>query len=144
MTGQPPGRSRRRARPLVPVLRNEPASRPTATPELIARSKWSYPVNPMSVGMDWGRRGYSCERIADPPGQEWRDFVHDTDELMVVLDGWLEVEVAVDGAAQRFDAMAGDEVFVPAGANHTVRNAHSGTTRWLYGYARANLGFRSL
>jgi mannose-6-phosphate isomerase-like protein (cupin superfamily) len=98
----------------------------------------------MSVGMDWGRRGYTCGRIADPPDAEWRDFEHETNELIVVLNGRLEIEIAVDGGVQRLDAMAGDEVFVPSGAKHTVRNVHTGITRWLYGYQEKNWGFRSL
>jgi len=138
----PPVRQmRKRPRPLVPVLRSEPAPPPAI--ELISRNKWSYPVNPMSVGMDWGRRGYSCDRIADPPGAEWRDFEHETDELIVVLDGRLEIEIVVDGHVQRLDALAGDEVFVPAHAVHTVRNKHTGTTRWLYGYLAKIRGIRS-
>jgi mannose-6-phosphate isomerase-like protein (cupin superfamily) len=141
MSDRHPGRPRRRNRPLVPVLRSEPASPHAAPVELILRDKWAYPVNPMSVGMDWGRRGYSCDRIADPPDREWRDFEHETGELIVVLDGRLEIEIEVDGEVALLDAMAGDEIFVPAGARHTVRNVHTGTTRWLYGYAHPRRGF---
>ncbi len=28
----------------------------------------------------------------------------------------------------------GDEVFIPKGARHSVRNIHHSTTAWLYGY----------
>lgn len=133
--------TRRRARTLVPVLRGEPA--PAQPIDLLSRNKWAYPVNPMSVGMDWGRRGYTCHRIADPPDAEWLDFEHDTNELIVILDGRLEIEIAVDGGVQCLDALTGDEVFVPAGARHTVRNTHTGTTRWLYGYQAEVRGFRS-
>lgn len=138
---KPPRATRRRAPPLVPVLRKEPAPAPPV--ELHMRNRWSYPVNPMSVGMDWGRRGFTCDRIADPPDKEWRDFEHETNELIVILDGRLEIEIEVDGVTQRLDVMTGDEVFVPAGANHTVRNLHTGVTRWLYGYQAKNRGFRS-
>lgn len=136
-------RGRGRRRPFVPVMRNEPAAPQKAPVELIIRNKWAYPVNPMSVGMDWGRRAYSCDRIADPPDNEWRDFEHETNELIVVLDGRLEIEVEVerDGTVELIDAMAGDEVLVPAGARHTIRNVHPGTTRWLFGYQRSERGF---
>ena len=40
--------------------------------------------------------------------------------------------VAVDGAC--LTAEPGDEVFIPKGSVHSVRNLHDGTTRWLYGY----------
>lgn len=141
MKHPPPRQTRKRNRTLVPVMRTEPAA--PSPLELIERNKWTYPVNPMAVGMDWGRLGFTCNRIADPPGQEWRDFEHETDELIVVLDGRLEIEVEVEGGVQRFDAMTGDEVFVPRGAKHTVRNMHTDVTRWLYGYQAQKRGLRS-
>jgi len=134
MTGRPPSGRGRRARPLVPVMRTEPLRPPDPPVDYFIRDKWAFPVNPVAVGMDWGRRGFSCDRIIDPPGQEWRDVEHESAELIVVLDGRLEVEVRIDGVTRHYDAMAGDELFVPAGAPHTVRNAHTGNTRWLYGY----------
>ena len=147
MKHPPPRQTRKRNRTLVPVMRSEPAPEPQV--ELIERNKWSYPVNPMSIGMDWGRRGYTCDRIADPPDAEWRDFEHETNELVglfkmpIGCDVRLEIEIEVEGAVQRLDAMTGDEVFVPRGANHTVRNMHRGVTRWLYGYQTKDRGFGS-
>jgi len=66
----------------------------------------------------------------DPPGREWNGFVHGTNELVTVSEGRLEIEI--DGAS--LTAGPGDEVFIPKGAVHSVRNLHDGTTRWLYGY----------
>jgi mannose-6-phosphate isomerase-like protein (cupin superfamily) len=82
------------------------------------------------VKADWRRRGYSCDLWVDPPGKIWRDYVHGADELLMVVEGELELEVA--GAAQR--AQPGREVFIPAAALHTVRNVGGTTARWLYGY----------
>ena len=79
---------------------------------------------------DWARRGFGCDLWVDPPGQRWEDFVHDVDELVVVVDGDMEFEV--DGEVTRPDP--GEELFIPAGANHSVRNIGHGTCRWLYGY----------
>ncbi len=31
-------------------------------------------------------------------------------------------------------AEPGDEVFIPKGARHSVKNIHVATTQWLYGY----------
>jgi quercetin dioxygenase-like cupin family protein len=28
----------------------------------------------------------------------------------------------------------GDELFIPKGVRHSVKNIHAGVTRWLYGY----------
>ncbi len=96
----------------------------------VIRNKFARPVNPMAVGIDWGRRGFRCRRMRDPPGQEWRDFVHDSDELVMVLKGRLEIDVA----GVLVDAEEGDEIFIPAGAVHTVRNTAPSSTSWLYGY----------
>ena len=39
------------------------------------------------VPKDWRGRGYSCDIWTDPPGQVWEDFAHETDELVMLLDG---------------------------------------------------------
>ncbi len=79
---------------------------------------------------DWIQRGFSCRAFTDPPGQVWRDYVHDTDELVTVVDGRLEV--AIHG--ENWVLAPGDELYIPHRVTHTVRNLHTGTTRWLYGY----------
>jgi mannose-6-phosphate isomerase-like protein (cupin superfamily) len=61
-----------------------------------------------------------------------RDFVHDVDELVTVVEGRLRLEIG----AKSVEAGPGDEVFIPKGANHSVFNIHRGTTRWLFGYRR--------
>ncbi len=98
--------------------------------ELLVRGKFRTPVDPGEVGKDWRARGFSCDTFVDPPGREWNDFVHSTNELVTVLEGRLSL--TIDG--ERFVAEAGDEVFIPKGAVHSVKNIHGGTTRWLYGY----------
>ena len=39
---------------------------------------------------DWRSRRFSCGLWVDPPGQVWEDYVHATDELLMVLEGELE------------------------------------------------------
>ncbi len=68
--------------------------------------------------------------FTDPPGREWNDFVHDCNELVTVVEGRLEMTVAGETCA----VAPGDEVFIPKGARHSVRNVHHATTRWLFGY----------
>jgi quercetin dioxygenase-like cupin family protein len=87
-------------------------------------------INRNDVSRDWAARGFSCELWVDPPGQRWEDFVHDSDELVLVLEGELEFEV--DGEISYPEA--GDEIHIPAGAIHSVRNIGASTARWLYGY----------
>jgi mannose-6-phosphate isomerase-like protein (cupin superfamily) len=48
----------------------------------------------------------------------------------MVVDG--EVEFEIDGEIVR--PPVGEEVLIPAGAVHSVRNIGKTTSRWLYGY----------
>ena len=97
---------------------------------MIERNKFPVPVDKAVVAGDWTPRGYSCDWFVDPPGREWNDFVHGCNELVTVVEGRLEMTVE----DQTWLVEPGDEVFIPQGANHSVRNVHAGTTRWLYGY----------
>jgi quercetin dioxygenase-like cupin family protein len=98
--------------------------------DLVTRGKFPCPVSAAMVRRDWQARGFSCESFVDPPGREWNDFVHDTDELVTVLDGRLRF--LMNG--RTYDIEAGDEIFIPKGILHSVHNIHRGTTRWLFGY----------
>jgi quercetin dioxygenase-like cupin family protein len=89
-------------------------------------------MNQEAVHQDWVKRGFSCDLWIDPPGRYWEDFTHTVDELVMVLEG--EVEFEIDGVVQR--PQIGEELFIPAGALHSVRNLGSSTARWLYGYRR--------
>ena len=98
--------------------------------ELLTKARFAAPVDRAAVAADWAARGYSCALFVDPPGREWNGFVHDTNELVAVAEGRLELEVA----GETLVAGPGDEVFIPRGAVHSVRNVHEATTRWLFGY----------
>jgi quercetin dioxygenase-like cupin family protein len=87
-------------------------------------------INTQDISKAWSARGFSCELWVDPPGQRWEDFVHRTDELVMVLEG--EMEFEINGAISH--PAAGEELFIPAGAVHAVRNIGNTTARWLYGY----------
>lgn len=89
-------------------------------------------VDLKDVERQWRARGFSCGLWTDPPGQVWADFVHAVDEVVLVVDG--EVEFEIDGRASR--PAPGEEVLIPAGARHTVRNVGATTSHWLYGYAK--------
>ena len=82
------------------------------------------------VAKDWQARGFSCDLWVDPPGQVWEDYVHVADELVMPVEGRLELEF--DGRCLR--PAPGEEIFIPAGMSHTVRNIGGTTARWLYGY----------
>ena len=98
--------------------------------DILTPGRFPAPPDPGTVALDWSKRGYSCNRFVDPPGQRWEDFVHDCNELVTVVEGRLELEVG----GEIVTAAPGDEVFIPKGARHSVRNLHDGTCIWLYGY----------
>jgi len=75
-------------------------------------------LNPDQIKHNWRSKGYSFGVFRDPPGQVWADFVHRTDELVVLAE--VEIEVEIEGKAQR--PKIGEEVFIPTNAVHTVRN----------------------
>lgn len=87
-------------------------------------------VDAAAVRDDWHRRGFSCAVWVDPPGQVWEDYVHTTDELLMLLEGTLELEFG----GRRVRPAVGEELFIPARVRHSVRNLGRGWARWLYGY----------
>ncbi len=96
----------------------------------ITPKTFSVPVHLEDVSRSWGKRGYSCDIFVDPPGREWNNFVHSTNELVTVMAG--KLRMTING--EEIIAEPGDEVFIPKGACHSVKNIHAGTTKWLYGY----------
>ena len=83
-----------------------------------------------TVQADWSARGFSCDLWTDPPGQRWEDFTHATDEVVVVVEGQMEFEIA----GEVHHPAPGEELLIPAGAVHSARNIGTTTARWLYGY----------
>jgi quercetin dioxygenase-like cupin family protein len=89
-------------------------------------------VNIKEVSRNWAERGFSCDTWIDRPGQRWEDFVHVTDEVVIVLEGKMEFEVK----GKIYRPNIGVEVFIPANAKHSARNIGEITARWLYGYSK--------
>jgi quercetin dioxygenase-like cupin family protein len=90
------------------------------------------PVNREQIAKNWAARDFSCALWTDSPGQRWEDFRHATDELVTVLEGEMEFEIA--GKVEH--PQIGEELLIPAGAIHSARNVGRTTARWLYGYKR--------
>lgn len=59
--------------------------------------------------------------------------MHSVDELVLIMEGELEVEMQ----GKTFRPEVGEEVFIPAKVVHAVRNVGGTTSRWLYGYKKA-------
>ena len=72
----------------------------------------------LKIKQNWKSRGYTFGIFKDPPGQVWADFVHKTDELVVLAEG--EIEIEIEGKLQR--PQIGEKVFIPANATHRLRN----------------------
>jgi len=62
----------------------------------------------------------------------WAGFVHDVEELLMPVEG--EIELSLAGRVLR--PGIGAEVHIPAGGSHTVRNIGTTRNRWYYGYRR--------
>ena len=97
---------------------------------LIIRDKFPTPVKHNDVASNWKSRGYGCHTFSDPPDRVWNDFVHQTNELVTVVDGQLELTIS----NQTVFIQPGDEIFIPRGATHSVRNCSNTKTSWLFGY----------
>lgn len=89
-------------------------------------------VDHVKAKKDWAARGFSCDIWVDPPGQVWENFVHDNDELVMLLEG--EEEFEMNG--KKYHPKIGEELLIPARTYHTARNIGKITSRWLYGYRR--------
>ena len=88
------------------------------------------------VKKSWAQRGFSFAIWVDSPGQEWKDFVHPVDELVMLVEGEIELEFQ----GQTLRPPIAEEILIPAGTAHTVRNVGSVTNRWYYGYKRKAKG----
>ena len=87
-------------------------------------------MNTQKIEKDWKARGFSFGIWTDPPGQIWEDYEHATDELFMVVEG--DVELEMNGKKTRLKP--GEEILIPKGVLHTVRNLGWTQSRWLYGY----------
>ena len=82
------------------------------------------------VAEDWRARGMIPGQANFPPGRERREIVREADEWIMVVEG--EVEVVIEGCVHRPEP--GEELCIPAGAAHSIRNPGTTTSRWLFGY----------
>lgn len=97
----------------------------------VTRHRFSVPVDKSRVETDWNARGYTCDWMMDSTGREWRDCRHQSNAVLAVVDGTLEV--IVNGVKSVLQP--GDEMTVPKGALHHLKNVDPTTSRWLYGFS---------
>src|SRR3990167_3442873 len=84
------------------------------------------------VEKNWKSRNFSCGLWEDPPGQTWEGYVHEVDELLMVLEGELELEIS----GKLVHPKINEEILISAKAVHSVRNVGKRVSRWLYGYRK--------
>ncbi|NRB17778.1 MAG: cupin domain-containing protein [Rhodobacteraceae bacterium] len=94
------------------------------------KSAFALPVVASEVKSAWLQEGFDFGIFRDQPGQEWNDFVHDTDEFVVVAEGELTIRVGAETA----ECKAGDLVCVPRGAVHSLKTTSQNGSVWFYGY----------
>src|SRR3954469_16677118 len=51
------------------------------------------PMDLKAIEKDWKTRGFSFGLWIDPPGKRWEDYVHDSDELWMLVEGTMELKV---------------------------------------------------
>ena len=87
-------------------------------------------MDTQKIQEDWKKRGFSFGVWTDPPGQVWKDYEHDADELFLVVEGDVELEMK----GRKLRPKPGEEILIPKGVLHSVRNCGPAQSRWLYGY----------
>ena len=105
---------------------------PTTTPAATPNSTSTKPSETQQIQSSWHARGFSCDLWIDPPEQVRRDFRHEVDELVLLVDGRAQIELG----GKVVKMQPGDEMTIPAGMRHTVRNCGDGPARWLHGFPR--------
>ena len=72
------------------ILRIEEAFSMTTA---FAKAASPVPVDFSAVEAHWRRAGFSFGIFRDPPGQEWNDFTHRSDEYILVAEGQLKISL---------------------------------------------------
>ena len=53
--------------------------------------KMTSPVDKKQIKTNWNARNYSCDIFLYPPGRCWENFTHPVEELVMVIEGELEI-----------------------------------------------------
>lgn len=88
------------------------------------------PVDAKAIRAKWAAEGFSFGIFRDPPNEEWNDFVHDTDEYVLVAEGTLTISVG----DQISETGPGDLVRIPKHMAHSLKTTSPECSVWFYGY----------
>ena len=67
-------------------------------------------VNQAEVRQRWAGRGFSCDLWVDSSERVWNDFVHECDELVMLVEGEEEFEMN----KRKYYLQIGEELLIPA------------------------------
>ncbi len=98
------------------------------------KAAYTTPVDFSAVESDWRQESFSFGVFRDPPGQEWNNFIHRTDEYVLVAEGQLRIDVGNESAV----CEAGDLVRIPRQVSHSLKTLSGNGSVWLYGYGNWN------
>jgi len=98
--------------------------------QILQHSAYSLPVDHDRVRRDWADEDFSFGVFRDPPGQEWNDFTHDSDEYVLVAEGEMRISVGTES----FKAVPGDLVRIPRHTAHSLVTLSASGSVWFYGY----------
>jgi mannose-6-phosphate isomerase-like protein (cupin superfamily) len=98
--------------------------------DVFQKGAFALPVVANDIKSAWQQQGFSFGIFRDVPGQEWNDFVHGTDEFVVIAEGDLTISVGAETA----DCEAGDLVRIPRGVEHSLKTTSQNGSVWFYGY----------
>jgi mannose-6-phosphate isomerase-like protein (cupin superfamily) len=87
-------------------------------------------MNLTQIEKDWKSRGFSFGVWEDPAGQRWEGYVHEVNELFMVVEGDVELEMK----GQKLRPKSGEEILIPVHTTHSVQTSLAAGSRWLYGY----------
>jgi mannose-6-phosphate isomerase-like protein (cupin superfamily) len=76
------------------------------------------------------KRGFTCNVQTDPPGKRWAVHRHAVDEIVVLVQGKLEVVI---GAGKQ-QLKPGKPCVVPASMPHALHNRGTTQAHYLYGF----------
>lgn len=82
------------------------------------------------VQESWRARGFSFGVYSDPPGHRWENFAHGNDEIFMAVEGKVELQIG----RRKWMPKTGEEILIPAGEKHSVRNIGRTPSKWFYGY----------
>ena len=91
--------------------------------------KMSRTIERSDVAKNWHARGFTCGLWIDHASRTWNGEPNETEELLMVLSGILELEMQ----GTRIRPEIGEEILIPARVEHTIKNVGGKTARWLYG-----------